>query len=529
MTAPIFTRPAEPFVNGLRLLRVVRLRREFRTLWHLSLLGVPVWIGLIVWVQAVTSSDSALWNLADEYATPGSLVLGALIVIGLLGMVVTRVVAGVPGRVAAAFVPIAVRGREATVAGDADAMSGLLPRLRRQQFVSTGMVVLFLVFATTGVAVAMNLGPVYAANHGRGGPVVTIGRDATVSGSRVSGHSRNYYLSTPDGAVLAEDSEPVSGQRWLIYHNPYGDDEAYLVGGHDYLLLGAILVLVAIGDAGILVVMARTVRRERRLREAGGHQPLAYSVRKLAAGARPVLSFGVARSVVIGLPPLIEDSDAAARAVLRRRRWHAAIAIGVVVVGAVGAGVLIQRVTQPPPPTTKDLTLGYLGSAAWSPDVEAFYTDTDAVHDVTVDMLLAGGVPGKPAVGPVWSVVVLSRSGNGDTGDVDVVGIGAASGQRAVAGGVAFEKEVADTGAPAPAAIAGLPPGWAGVSTDGKAGRTERTASVFGADGGTLVVISLTGTDTGTATDTDLADRARLLATAIAHRGITTFAADTAR
>lgn len=529
VTAPIFTPPGEHYLNGLRLLRLVRLRREFRTLWQLSLLCVPVWLGVVIWVQAVTPSDSTLWNLADEYATAGFVVLGGLVVIGILGMIAIRVAAGVPGQVAAAFVPVAARGREATVEGDEDALSGLLPRLRRQQWVSAGVILLFVAFTGVGIVVGLNLAPVYEANQGQGGPIVTIGVDATVSGYQTSGRSRNYYLSTPDGTVIAEDGKPANGERWLIYHNPYGNDEAYLVGGHEYLLLGGILLVVTILDAAVLLAMTRSVRRERMLRQAGGHQPLAYSVRKLAAGARPVLSFGVAKSVTVGLPPLPEDSDLAAEALLRRRRTRTAVAIGVVVIVVVGTSELIAKVTQPAPPTTKDVTLPYLSATGWSQNVEVFYADTEPIRDVTVDMLQAGGVPGKPTVGPIWSLVVSTGGSNGATANIDVIGIGSVAGRQAVAGGVAFEKEVADDGAPPPVEITGLPAGWSGIVTDGKAGLIARTANIFGSANGTMVAISITSAASGATLDTDLATKSRALATTIATRGIPQFTADTAQ
>lgn len=508
------------YVNGLRLLRLVRLRREFRALWQLSLLAVPVWIVAVVWVQAATPNGSTVWNLADSWATPGLIVLAGLVVVGLLGMVVVRFV-GTAGRMASAFVPVVRRGREATVKGNADALSGLLPRLRRQQWVPLGLVLLFLVFAGMGVAVAMNLGPAYEANHGRGGTIVTVGKDASPAGYSSGSRSRTYYLSTPDGRLVAEDGQPENGQQWVIYNNPAGNDEAYLVGGHEYVLLAALLVFAAVADAAMIVVMAASVRKERRLRAAGGHQPLAYSVRRLAGGARPVLRFDAVRSVVVGLPPLVSDTDEAAVALVRRRRVISS-GIGVLVVAiVVGGGFVVRAVTAPPPPTTKEITLGYLGSGLWSPDVEVFYAD-NGVHDVTVDMLQDGGVAGTPVVAPVWSVVVTSPGGV--DGNVDVAGIGSVSGSQAVAGGVAFEKEVAETGSPAPVAITGLPAGWTGVLTDGKAGGTDRTASVFGSGGGTLVEISVSGS-----ADADLANRSRALAVAIARRGISGFAGDTAR
>jgi hypothetical protein len=528
-----------PYVNGLRLLRLVRLRRELRALWQLAILAVPVWFGLIVWIQASTPDDSDAWNRANADAWPGFVIIGCVFVVGLAGMILLRLAAGVTGRVAAAFVPMASKGNEATVEGDHDALRGLLPRLRKKRFISIGAVLLFLVFVVVGVYAVINLVPVYAANHGSGGTVVTIGKDATISGytdSRTTGrygtNHREYFLSTPVGKAIADDREPVAGQQWLVRGNPLGNDEAYLIGGHDYLLVGGLALLAAVVDVFILLGMVASFRREARIRLHSGHVPLAYSVRRLAAGARPVLRFDVVRSVPVGLPPLPQDSDEQAHRLLRARRLHAGIA-GVVVLALVVVGViLVSRVDQPAPPTDRDITLPYLSGTSWDTDVEAFYTDTDTVHDLTVSLLQDGGVTGNPTVGPIWSLGVPSSdaaaaaSGSGSTdADLDVVGVGSVSPAKALAGAIAQTKVVADKGAPAPATVTGLPSGWVGELTDGKAGGTNRTADVFGCAGGTLVWISVDGTDG----DAALSRRVDELATAIAQRTIPRFVTDTAR
>lgn len=267
------------------------------------------------------------------------------------------------------------------------------------------------------------------------------------------------------------------------------------------------------------------------MRLRSGHVPLAHSVRRLAAGARPVIRFDQVRSIAIGLPALPQDTDEEAHRLLRNRRLHSGIAAVVVVLVVVGAVILIRKVDQPPPPTTRDITLPYLAGTSWDPDTEAFYDDTDTTRDVVVGMLQDGGVAGTPTVGPIWSLVVSSKEqptgaeADDIDADVDVVGIGAVPASKAVAGGVALEKEVADAGAPAPATVTGLPSGWAGELTNGEKGGIQRSANVFGSAGGTLVWISVEGD----VDDATLSHRAAELATAVAQRSIPRFVTDTAR
>jgi hypothetical protein len=529
------------FVNGLRLLRLVRLRRELRMLWRLALLALPVWFGLIVWIQASTPDDSDAWNWVNDAAGPGFLIIGCVVVLGLVGMVVTGVAAGVTGRVAAAFAPVVGKGREATVEGDADALSGLLPRLRKQPFLSVGLVLLFVLFTAVGVLAVTNVTSAYAANHGRGGPVVTVGRDADVDGytdsggsGRYSSRHRDYFLMTPEGKAIAETGEPTDGQQWVVVPNTTGgdsNDEAYLVGGHDYLLVGGLALFAAVVDVFVLLGIVAGFRREFVLRRRGGHVPLAYSVRRLAAGARPVVRFDQVRSMAIGLPPLPTDSDDAARRLLRKRRLFVVLVV-VVVLALVAAGVFLRPKPTPPlPQTNSDVTLPYLTGTSWSPDTDVFYgaSDVDAARATIVDALRDGGVTGNPIVVPVWSVVITSSNADDPTdANVDVAGIGAVAASKATSGGVVLAKEVAEAGSPAPAAVTGLPEGWTGVLTDGKdKDSSPRSVDVFGSAGGSLVWINIDGGG-GTTGDAALSHRAAELASAIAQRSIPRFVTDTA-
>lgn len=513
------------YVNGLRLLRLVRLRREFRALGTVSLVGLPVWFGLVVAVQGLTPTGSPAWDLADSAAAPGFAVLGGLLVLSIVALLVLRFATGRIGRVAAAFAPAVVRGAEPDVADHGDALRGLLPRLRKKRLVSLGLILSFLAFTAVAIATSLNVGPAYAANHGHGGTVVTIGDDATISRVETGSHGhKDYFLATPDGEAIAEDSKPEDGQRWVVLDREAGNDEAYLIGGHDYLLIGFIAIAATIADAYLIIAMCTSVRRERRLRMAGGHVPLAYSVRRLAAGARPTVRFAKGGSATIGLPALHEDSDAAAQALVRRRRRNATIVIAAVVVVLAGTGIGLKLSIKP---TQRDVTLPYLATGFWSADVSADYTDGDnAEHNVAVDMLEAGGVGGTPDVGSVWLVVAQARTSDPvtevDDAFIDVADIGSVPARTAVAGGVAFQRQVASGEHGEPVAVPGLPPGWAGVLTSDDA--QQRTVDVFGSADGSLVDIEIDGKATGAY----LGDRARELAATIARRGIGRFADDTA-
>lgn len=542
--AVCFHRPVTvppPFVSGdgrpvdaLRLLWLVRLRREFRTLGAIVIVSLPVWFGVIIAVQAMTPSDSAAWNLADTTAGFGFLLGGAALAICVIVVLVVRF-AGHTGRVASAFVPLVTRGREVTV-DDEDAMRGLLPRLNRRPPVSMGLVLLFLVLTGAGVGAAVNVGPAYAANHGRGGPVVTIGKDAFISGVENNGRSRDYLIDTPYGTALAEDRKPAKGEQWVVLPSNDINGTAYLVGGHDYLLIAGVVVLISLCDAGCLLGVVRSIQREHRRRRAAGHVPLVHSVRRIGAGARPVVTFARGPSATLCLPAL-PDSDAAAYRLLRRRRRNTAAAtISSVVVVGIGLTVIAGTIGGSSSPTTDDnslhdITLPYLAHTGWSTDATADYSDAgQAIHDLTAYMLQDGGVPGSPKVGAAWLMIISPNdTGTANPSDVvaniDVSDIGSVSPAKAVAGGVALEKLVAPgtKGAPAPVDVSGLPAGWAGVVTVEPSDPSHSSVDVFGSGSGDLLDIEIDG-HTG---DKSLTTGAAELATAIARHGIGQFVRDT--
>jgi hypothetical protein len=184
-----------------------------------------------------------------------------------------------------------------------------LATVRRRAFVGLGVLTAILVFTGLLVGIAVNIWPTYEASHGRGGPVVTIGVDATVTSfvASVSGHGgggTRYRLHTPYGVVDAEGNTPHDGQRWTIAHDPLGgDDSAYLVGGHAYLLETFLGLVVLVLDAAIVLYAYLGIAAERRRRRRGGSQStLADSLSRLAAGARSTLTIGTERTGYRGRP-----------------------------------------------------------------------------------------------------------------------------------------------------------------------------------------------------------------------------------
>jgi hypothetical protein len=524
------------YVHALRLLRLTRLRREFRTVGMITLAAFGLSTCVFVGLRSVSPFGSPLWNLADEAWVIGFLVALGVLAICIIGVLVLRFAAGRTGQVASAFAPIFRRGEAVMVEGDEDSLRGLLARLNKRQSVSVVVLVVCLSLAGLGVGAGFNVAPAYAGNHGRGGVTVTIGKDAFLARVEHTGKTTDYYIDTTVGEALAEDGSPTDGERWVVL--PSEDNQvAYLVGGYDYLLIGALSMFGGLGVIVCAVMMFFSVRREHRRRAVAGHVPLAYSVRRLAAGARPMVVFRRGPAATIGLPALPYDTDAAAAYLLRGRRRNAALVFGaVVVVLGLGASAIVvfggSGSTQAAQTSSRqDITLPYLASTLWSVDVVADYTDTaDAIRDVTVDMLRQGGVPGTARVGAAWRVIISSKTGNSQspvelTADVDVSEIGSASPARAVAGGVAFDKSIVagSTGVPSPAAVNGLPAGWNGVVIVQASDASTGIVDLFGSATGSLVEIEADGP----VHDTTITTRAVELANAIARQGIANFVYDT--
>lgn len=298
------------YLHALRLLRLVRVRRGCRALLTIVIIALPSYLALGLTVQALTPTGSPTWNFVDNVGGLGFLVFAELLAAGIIGALVVRFATGRTGRIAAAFVPILRRAREFMI-DDRTAMRGLLPRLNKRQPFAVGFVLILMVVVGIGAIAAVNVVPAYQANHGRGGPVVTMGTDAFISSVDTGGRTPTYDIRTPYGIAQAEDRQPQDGQRWVVLPSDSGNGTAYLIGGHDYLLVGFILIVMTIAFAGWSVAIVFSIRREHRRRVAAGHVPLLDAVRPLVAGARPVITFDRKLSATIGLPALPHDSAAA--------------------------------------------------------------------------------------------------------------------------------------------------------------------------------------------------------------------------
>ncbi|MGN6607028.1 MAG: hypothetical protein ACTHMS_08490 [Jatrophihabitans sp.] len=404
--------PTQPQVDVLRLLTLVELRRGLRLVWRLAFAGVIVWAAATFLLEEVVldRTTSFFWQL-DAVIGPVFVVLLSIMAGALVAQVAVRF--GRAGRVAAALVPAFARGGEPVVRGEQH-LHGLLPLLRRKALLSSGGLFAVVVLLGCTAAAGWNVVPAYRGNHGRGGPVVTIGDDATVTGYEVSsrGH-RNYYLDTPYGRTLAEDHHPRTGQRWTVFEHDTGNNVAYLVGGHDYVLIAVVTVMLAVitlGAAGYLTIGAGAERRRRR---AAGAPSLAGALAAFGQGRHATLQVGRAPAVRLGFRPL---EPGAAERIVRRRRLRGLTAAGLAAAVAVVAGALWQGGAFESPPTERAVHLPWLAGSGWS-DGTAFYTvDTNAreVLHAYLDPAAPGGT--APITGQWWFDTTFGPAGT----DADV-------------------------------------------------------------------------------------------------------------
>ncbi len=534
-------------MDALRLLRRVRVCRELRLLWRLALLALPLWVAAMASLQATAPDGAHIQDVVDDIALPGLAWIAIVAGVGLAAQAVAMSIGSV-GRIAGRLVPLIGLGWQPEPPHGPQSVRAFVSRLGRRGWVSFGALVLVLAFVPLTGVVAFDFVQAARANHGKGGRVVTIGDDASIAYSELSAKgNRSYYLDTPDGFAIAEDSRPEKGQRWTVVDNPFGDDMAYRVGAHDYVLLLFVTMgigAIALGSAGFAYGQ---VRRERRRRRSEDHAPLAETVRQLAGGERIALRLSVRQSdsvlaprlvrktpdpieVRLGLPPLAPGRTATA--LLLRRRLLAG-ATAVVVVGATGTALVLWRDGAfRAPPVQRDVTLSYLHGTGWQPNASADYSTQPEARSLAQDALAAGGAD-QPHVTAFWSLLIDStnlrtRFGTASYVSVDVVGIGSVTPQRAVAGAVDVVRSVA--GKTRTTALAGLPAGWRGVATaahdaDGV------VLDAAGAEHGYLVQLELrldTVVPAATAVQRASADL-RALAAALARRGLDGFAQDTAQ
>lgn len=507
-------------VNALRLLRLVRLRRELKMLCVVTVLALPLWGGFTVLAETVLPRSSrTFWSL-DSKIGPGFLLILGVLGAAFLLLALSRF-AGHTGRLAAHLTPIFGRGPEPRLSGEPAEMRPLLGLLRRKPLVQIGGLLILAVCGLLAGVTAWNFWPAWQGNHGHGGQVVTIGDDASISGYEIGSHGhRDYFLDTPDGKAIAEDYRPHDGQRWTVQHSSVGNDKAYLVGGHDYILVGLLALAGTAAGIGVVVYLVGAARRELAIRKATEGR-LADSVAYLGAGHRAPLDIGRAKPVSLMLPPL--DSDTPDELLARRR--FVAVGTAAVVIAAAGIPIgLWQAGTFRPAPKERTVTLPFLAGTGWSPAAYVSYINTGSSTDLLRDALRAAGVATPTAT--VSESVLIDTSGapRDTTAYVDVADIGPTHPPTAVAGVVALERELATSDRGSVSTMTGLPAGWRGI-VQGKRQYDDPGVEVAGAADGRLVWISLHGRFS-----TTLAERSgTALARALARRGITKFAGQVAR
>jgi hypothetical protein len=299
-------------VDARTLVRLVRIGRDLRFIWRFALFSTLLWGAFVLTVERTTPEGSAQWHRVDADASPGFVALLVVAGVALLAHLALRLF-GRAGKVAALIVPAVGPPAPTQAVSGADAVAGLLPALRRSAYVGFGMITAFLVITALVVAAAVGFWPAYEGNHGRGGNVVTIGQDATFTSHRQAvsgrggGSSTVYRLHTSHGDADVAGDTPHDGQRWTLVSDPLGgDDSAYLVGGHAYLLDLVLGLAVLLLDVGIVFFGYVRVKAERRRRKQAGHVSLADSLSALAAGSRATLTVGTEQTGYKGrkIPPL---------------------------------------------------------------------------------------------------------------------------------------------------------------------------------------------------------------------------------
>jgi hypothetical protein len=507
-------------VNALRLLRVVRLRRELKLLCVAAVLALPLWGAFTLIAETVISRSSRTFWSIDSKIGPGFLVILGVLAAAFLLLAISRF-AGHTGREAARLTPIFGRGPEPRLTGEPAQLRPLLGLLRRKALIPvSGLGILAVAGLLAGVT-GWNFWPAWQGNHGHGGQVVTIGKEATVRGYEIGSHGhRDYYLSTPDGKAIAEDYQPRTGQRWTVQPSDVGNDKAYLVGGHDYILVGLLALAGTAVSIGVVIWIVGAARRELAVRRAIEGR-LADSVAYLGAGNREPLDIGRPDPITLMLPPL--GSRTAEEFLARRRLVAAGTAAVVVVVVGIPLG-LWQAGTFRPPPKERDVALSFLAGTDWSPSAYVSYINNGASSDVLRDALRDAGAANPKATVTANVLIDAKNEPRNATVFVNVADIGSTRPPTAVAGVVALERQLTTYDHGTVSTMAGLPGGWRGV-VEGKRKYDDPGVELAGASNGRLVWLSLHGTFS-----TTLAERSSTeLARAIARQGITKFADQVAR
>jgi hypothetical protein len=314
----------------------------------------------------------------------------------------------------------------------------LLGLLRRKPVITIGGLLIFAACGSMAGVTGWNFWPAWQGNHGHGGQVVTIGSSATISGSEIGSHGhRDYYLETPDGKAIAEDYRPHDGQRWTVQSSEVGNDKAYLVGGHDYILVGLLAVAGTGAGIGVLIWIVGAARKELAVRRAAEGR-LADSVAYLGADHRVPLQIGRREPIMLMLPPL---GTRTAEELLARRRLLAAGTAAAVVVGVGVPLGLWQAGTFRPAPKERTVTLSFLDGTGWNPSAFADYTNNGASSDVLRDAMRDAGVD-KSTVTVSAEVLIDARPSElrDATAYVNVADIGSIHPSTALSGFVALQR-----------------------------------------------------------------------------------------
>ncbi|GAB2462560.1 hypothetical protein [Jatrophihabitans fulvus] len=441
----------EPYdTDALRLLRRYHARRVLRALCLVELLAVAVWAAYSLSMEAYFERGSTNWQRIDDETGPGFVViLVALAVTWAATLAVGRF--GHAGRIVRQLVPLTGHRRMPAIQppGSAPAFQA---RLRRQGMVRSGAVVMLLLFGLLTVMSASSVWPAWRANHGHGDRVVTVTASTGIT-SETGGGDTTWFLSTPDGTAVAESGRPRPGERWAVTRDLFGNLNAYEVGGHDYLVVGAVFLLSALAVLAALIWQGAAVGTELRLRREEGDGPLSTDVRALAAGARPDLRLDGEKVARLGLPAAAGRHPR--RTVLRRRLTGVGLPTALAVVLAV---LLVQQQLDllGAPPDRRETALPYVRAAGWDPATRISYVDVDTVTDRFREWA------GRDGVGGVRRFE-LDRSeelpdGLAPSADLVVAALGPVPAATVTAGWGAYQDELEDVFPVDP--VAGLPPGW---------------------------------------------------------------------
>lgn len=519
-------------IDALRLLRLTHLRRLLRTLCAMELFALPLWAAYSLIMEAIYDRSSEQFWRIDAETGPGFLVI--LIAFGVTGLLLlgSRWL-GPAGRAATRFVPMIGKAAVPRVPDGVEPGRAVVARLRRHPFFRSWLLGVVLFSAVLTVVGASGGWPAWQANHGRGGQVVTMGKQASIAYSeRVvplrHRPYRQYFLGTPRGTAVAETyGKPSHGEQWTVTRDVLGNLRAYRVGGHDYLTMLLILAIGLLFFVAGVGTQFEVIRRERRRRRSAGAPDLAVDVAGLAGGERPELLAGKTEIGVLGLKP---HAGRAPSSLLLRRRLTSGTT-GVLVAGGLVALLVVQQVgLLTAPPDHRDVHLPYIAAADWDPEATAYYTHLDHVKR---SLRRYADAPDADEVSAVRRITVEHETPPGNvpisaSADVTLARIGSMD-QHDLVSGWREHSQRASSGSE----IADLPAGWAGHSRQRS---TERgSTTIMGVDDGLYVEIEVQGHYMDTTDETaqhlrsKLISQARSLASAFRKAGLHRVDQDTAR